>query len=635
MKLTPNPTLSTLPLNWLALSLLACSRINPEPYDPRTPGVQTETEDTSTEDTNTSDTGNTVEPSTEPADETGEVIEPIVPTYPEHRVGIFYLAWHAYAANAIADVPASERLVVEDVIQDPNLHFSNILNDFGLFNAAAGFHYHSEPELGFYCLYRKRDTESTGVLNDCPNISHTAQTHAELLWNAGVDFVFVDLTNLSTMSEFSDGLGLRPFEVLVEEWYTLRQSGIPTPQIAAWVKATSESNALTTRLLDTYNNPIYDDLILTHQPTREKVMFIVGGTFQENSQEMNELTASQVLPVPMWGNLSQEELDNGMASWMQPCTYDDAFTTLISPSTDCNQFYTNTSPLGSVLSVSASYQIGYASLPLQASGKYGGLTFQKQFESAFSVRPDYLLINAWNEHIAQPQSNPYSSNLGGLRQSMGAAEPAGGTSENWLWVDLYGNALSRDIEPTIQGGSEAYNLMTSCLEIYGLGGSCSDSAWSNEACCQLSEGMTLVRSFANGGTSWEVDHLITADTNEITSLQSSGWTELCNPHYGPSELCAGANGAGPFLLYPNSDANRVALYRCNTGINHFFSTSASCEGTTVETILGYMSTERNSETPRPLRRCYNASAFVHFHWLGQKCPSDPAITEEAIIGYVK
>ena len=50
-----------------------------------------------------------------------------------------------------------------------------------------------------------------------------------------------------------------------------------------------------------------------------------------------------------------------------------------------------------------------------------------------------------------------------------------------LWVDLYGAEFSRDIEPTEEYGSQAYELMQSCLRVYRAG-SCFSAA--QEACCQ-------------------------------------------------------------------------------------------------------------------------------------------------------
>jgi hypothetical protein len=80
----------------------------------------------------------------------------------------------------------------------------------------------------------------------------------------------------------------------------------------------------------------------------------------------------------------------------------------------------------------------------------------------------------------------------------------------------------------------------------------------------------------------------------------------------------------------------VALYRCFTGVDHFVSTSPTCEGTTGEGLLGYLSTVRTSHTPRPLCRCYNAPAQKHFHWLGETCPTNlPGVQHEALYGFVK
>ncbi len=69
---------------------------------------------------------------------------------------------------------------------------------------------------------------------DCANITETLTTHARQLSGAGVDYVVFDQTNLPTMSNEADGIQLRPFEVLFEEWYLLRQQGVATPAIAAW-----------------------------------------------------------------------------------------------------------------------------------------------------------------------------------------------------------------------------------------------------------------------------------------------------------------------------------------------------------------------------------------------------------------
>jgi hypothetical protein len=607
----------------LLWSLLACAACQPKPKLDTGPEGDADTDADSDADAD--------------ADADTDTGGPLVIEYPDQRVGMFYLTWHAYAAQAVASLAPGERLVIEDVIRDSSLGFASVIQDHGLYSAAQAFHYHSEPEPGFYCLYRARDGEE-GVLEDCGDITTTATTHAQQLWDAGVDFVYVDLTNLPGYSGFGDALGLRPFEVLLEEWATLREAGTPTPQVAAWVPAwPGQHDPMVLHVLEVYAQPRYRDLLLTHLPTAQQVIFLVDadGTSSDGAL-VAAVEAAGVLPVRLWGNLSSTALAAGIAGWMQPCTSGGSFTTLLDPDTPCDQGFSRNTPIGTVLSASASFQVGYASLPFQASGRLDGLTMKKQLETAYTVQPDYLLLNAWNEHIAQPQANPYDASLGGLRRSMGVTdiEDAGA---DWLWVDMYGSDLSRDMEPTVQDGGEAYALMQSCLRVYRAGGTqgCAHAEAAGEACCDLGSGPLIVYSLRHSGDSSGTtsDHLPTISASEKASLVGSGWQEVCNPHYGPPGLCGGGTtGDGPFLLWAEGGADRVALYRCYTGVDHFISPDPSCEGTTTEGPLGFASTARSSATPRPLRRCYNSAVRAHFHWLDEHCPD--GVSEEAILGYV-
>lgn len=570
-------------------------------------------------------------------------------TYPDNRVGIFYLSWHAFAADAMAQVPTNERLTIEDVIRTPSRQFTDVMSKHGLLGQAASFHYHSKPGPGFYCLYRARPGDppyaEPNFAPDCPSISAVAKQHAEQLWSAGVDFVYVDITNFNAESPQADVLGVRPFEVLLEEWAALRKQGIFTPQVAAWMPAKAvdaSQQPLYKKVLASYAKPEYADLLLTHQPTKQRVLFLVDGSGNDTKAEyLSDIQAAGILPVKMWGNLAGSVLGSGVAGWMQPCTEGGQFTTLVMANKACNQGYAQNTPLGSVLSVSASFQIGYASLPFQASGRLGGLTLKKQFETAFSAQPNYLLINAWNEHIAQPQPNPHSVSLGALRRSMGKGyPPSGNAGADWLWVDMYGSDGSRDLEPTTTDNGANYNLMKSCIRVYKSGHtSCDASDKANEPCCQLGQGRVLVRSLRgkNDSGSMNTDHLLTLSDAERDSLVAGGgWSEVCNPIYGPPGLCGGGTTVdGPFLAYAEGGANRVAIYRCYSGVDHFVSPANNCEGTTTEGPLGFVSTQQTSDTPRPLQRCYHATAQRHFHSLTGQCPSLPGVQQEAVLGYVR
>ena len=41
-------------------------------------------------------------------------------------------------------------------------------------------------------------------------------------------------------------------------------------------------------------------------------------------------------------------------------------------------------------------------------------------------------------------------------------------------------------------------------------------------------------------------------------------------------------------IHDTQAAGTIALYRCRAGADHFVSTSDSCEGQTVEQLLGYV-----------------------------------------------
>lgn len=619
-------------LRLLGLLLLASCRTGLEPFDTSPAESAPEGDDSVAppesrgEDSQPDDS----QPDDSQADDSAP---PLVLAYPEQRVGIFYLTWHAYAAQAMGQVPEAERATVEQVIRGELPGFASLLYDRGLYNAAAAFHYHQTPDPGFYCLYRARATDESPPLPDCAGISEVAAAHAAQLWDAGVDFVYVDLTNLPVLEPFADAIGLRPFEVLLEEWSALRAAGQPTPQIAAWVPATAVSDGQTPMirpLLEVYAQYADSDLLLRPDPGDAPVVFVVdhGGLPIDAGLEA-EISAAGVTPVRLWGNLSAERLAEGTAGWMQPCTRDGGFTTVVEPGRACDQGYTQGTPIGTVLSVSYSFQLGYASLPLQAAGRLDGLTLRKQFETAFQVQPDVLLVNAWNEHIAQPQANPLDASLGPLRRSMGVTG-ATDAGADWLWVDMYGAEFSRDLEPTAEGGDAGYQLLQACLSHYRGGHtSCDDSG---NACCQLPAGLSWVYSLRAGAQAAS-DHLLTIDSGERASLVSGGWTELCNPHYGPPGYCGnGQDVAAPFRLFPEAGADRRALYRCWSGGDHFISTDASCEGRETESLLGYMATTRTSAAPRSLTRCYNESGW-HLHAVDAPCPS--GTRAEATLGYVR
>jgi hypothetical protein len=178
-------------------------------------------------------------------------------------VGILYEVWHTFAAAAmktIANTPGGSQLTVEDVIRsNGELSLYDILDKYNQRGPALSFFYQAKPARGFYCVYRKRPGEA-GVAPDCDNIQQTLQAHAAELHEAGVSYIVVDMTNLPTMSAQADGIQLRPFEVLLEEWTALRAAGVATPQVTAW-QTCVPGGTLYQNVLALYNNATYADLM--------------------------------------------------------------------------------------------------------------------------------------------------------------------------------------------------------------------------------------------------------------------------------------------------------------------------------------------------------------------------------------
>jgi aspartate/glutamate racemase len=73
------------------------------------------------------------------------------------------------------------------------------------------FYYQETPKWGYYCIYKKRSNESEGKIPDCEGVSQTLERHAKMLWNAGVDFIVVDSTNLPFIDDISDVLQVQHF----------------------------------------------------------------------------------------------------------------------------------------------------------------------------------------------------------------------------------------------------------------------------------------------------------------------------------------------------------------------------------------------------------------------------------------
>ncbi|MBI2395763.1 MAG: hypothetical protein HYV09_39730 [Deltaproteobacteria bacterium] len=553
---------------------------------------------------------------------------------PSPRVGMFYLVWHAPPATAMRAIAAKgATTTVEDVLRSGGTKkLADVLQSSGLEGEAMAFHYHVRPKLGFYCIYRARPGE-TGHVADCPDIEKTLTAHAAQLVAAGVDHVVLDATNLTGIDRAGDLLQLRPTEVLFEEWAKLRAKGIKTPQIAVWHAIPSGSTQWK-GYEKLYQDPAYDGLVLRDKKSGKKVFFIVdppdSGRFPDASI-VSALNADGFLVQRMW---TIDKTDASIDRWafMSWCKDGGKITTSVVGAPPCNQPHTIKSALGTAIAVAPSFQTGYASLPFGGAGRLTGLTFRRQWATAFAVKPEWVFISGWNEFTAQPQPNPYGSDP--FARSVGLEEDPTGSR---LFVDTFGAELGRDIEPTEEYGDAYYELTRSCVRVFkanaktGAGG-CGDPS---ESCCDTTEQWSNVWTLFHAGVN---DTLLTTSRAERDALVAAGgWREVCSRYGTPTVFCMSGGEsrtpAGPFLAFSEPAAGRKPLHRCLAGSAHFYSLDPSCEGQKTESVLVYVADKPSSETPRRAKRCYRPATGEHFVALGFACPSGS--NDEGTLGWVR
>ena len=556
---------------------------------------------------------------------------------PAVNVGALYEAWHAPPAYAQALVAAqgARALSVEDVLRsNGTLALADIYAKHpGAAAQADGFFYQERPALGYYCVYRHREGQA-GLIPDCSNISGTVAWQASLLHDASVNFITVDGTNLCTPSDQEELIQQRPMEVVLEELYALRRAGVPTPRVAAWQRIVAGCTTYPA-VLALYNNASYvaADLFLT-APSGKRVFFVPADpdpalvAAVESNGGRNDIV-TQV----MWALFSQADYAaKGEWGFMSPCTdaaHGGGYTTSVAGlgrgALGCGQNFTQHSALGSAAAVSPSYQLSYGSVPFSAAGKFEGLTLQRQFGTLFDAAgkafeggegaagglPDNIYLSSWNERTSQPQPNPFASNWS---FSMGLQGDADGGA---LFVDSFGDALSRDLEPSArENGGALYDLLTSCMRVVRLmqgmavhhasssGGSGTaqlarffgatgvraaaaargppgappplvSCAVAGEACCAYNEtlqGYALSRSLQRADLS---DALASADPAEVAALLAAGgWEEVCNGYGGGTDFCVSSAvlraqrsaGQGPFLLHSGGCGAAVAGSGADAGV---------------------------------------------------------------------
>jgi hypothetical protein len=353
------------------------------------------------------------------------------------KFGIFYSLWHCRAAA-----------------RRPVLDITQILASGGatrpeLWGDYREFHWWGQPEDGYYCL-----SSNDALL----------RKHAEQLRDAGIDFVFLDITNWNYVDPRSDdtpGLVIRPLDRLLAVW-----SAVPgAPRVVPWlpvVEAGTDPERFTV------------DAVLTRLARYPGMQFVYEG------KPLLLVTVNSQYPV----NASREAalardytirrmwvFDVGSPQWsyQEHCRH--APTNRSEP---CAQ---RTGMRGGEIEqipVAFAYQMNYMNNAERSTPRHRGLTFRRQFETVLDhPETPIVTITGWNEWVVQRQ--PCTSDV---------TCPCSRYSTTGCFLDQYNLEYSRDAEPgRNEMGDYYYRLMTACIALHRSGGKC-DAAHADDLCCR-------------------------------------------------------------------------------------------------------------------------------------------------------
>lgn len=347
----------------------------------------------------------------------------------EKYVGMFYFIWHT--ANATA---AASPLDVQKAMGAGNYAFNDAIN---YDTDGCGTHHWGEPYLGYY-----RD-DDLWVL----------RKHAQMLVDAGVDFIAFDVTNnVWYETEITKLLNL---------YKQMRSEGNKTPQITFIIWHSGNDGTLkdkyselghqaaVSHLYDTfYASGTYDDLWFRWEG--KPLMMALGNTISSTTLH-NYFTFRPSWYI--WNNQWQTQDDAGdhwfhdtgsedKWPWAE-CYIGDAWGKMLAGTHNgVNEFCPVSPATHPVSNIGRSYPINTGITYNAGANSYSynpayGTYFQSQFNAAFELDPKVMFFTGWNEwlmgHFTPGTLEFYY--CGGVR------------AQTNMFIDQYNNEFSRDIEP--------------------------------------------------------------------------------------------------------------------------------------------------------------------------------------------
>jgi len=345
------------------------------------------------------------------------------------QFGIYYALWHCPESRV-------------NLGHDP-YDVTKILSGKGDWGPVGAWHWHGKPALGYYCL-----SKDDSVLSK----------HAEMLRDAGIDFVYLDITNWGVVaaSDRVNEMILQPLERLLPVW-----SKVPgAPKVVPWFPLTANADVPDAVLARMEKYPGMRFMF----KGKPLILVVDNSVFVPDSARIAALEKKYTVRK-MWADITQKTSNWSFQQWCyEPSPYSHAFLASAG-ARECNQLYW-TGYNGEAISVSSAYQgygspDGFISDRRYGVPKLGGRTFVQQFKTLLKY-PDVpiALLSTWNEWLAiRFCYSPIQQSAAGCKTDI---VPDG--ENNRGFVDEYNADYNKDLEPAADGyGDFYYRLMKHCI----------------------------------------------------------------------------------------------------------------------------------------------------------------------------
>ncbi len=326
----------------------------------------------------------------------------------QRQVLVFYYFWHQ-RSNAPAPYDISK------IIAGKSQPFSD-----ASFGPSPAFHHWGEPALGYYDI----------------NDEFVLRRHAQLLSDAGVDGIVLDVTNAATYDS--------TWKKLCSVYADLRAAGNRTPRIS--FIANSSSDATVQHLYDTlYSKNECQGLLYEYQG-KPLILAARGDGLSQAAKDFFTFRQSWA-----WTD-SNGWFGDGHDKW----PWLDDFPQNFGWHDDAEA--PEEMPVGVAQHPTGNYGRSHHAgkqPPIDASYNTAdtakGLGFQEQWDHALEVKPAFVFVTQWNEWIAQRfvKCGQYDT---GATQFLGKPLACNDTH----FIDDFNQEFSRDIEPMRGGHEDAY-----------------------------------------------------------------------------------------------------------------------------------------------------------------------------------